>query len=143
MIQITKIISYMLLLFFGISTVVWIDKLEKSNCKCSEDVRRSYIKNWWIFLISWNTLILGLHLINNNLSNNYIMKGLLLLISFINLIAVFVSLAYIIKLRRSECTCSAGHGRNILLSYDIIVLLIIGFSLLFGLFFGLSNLKRK
>lgn len=143
MIEIGKIISYILILFFGISTIIWIDNLEKNKCKCSEDIRRSYIKNWWIFLISWNTLILGLHLVDINLSNNNIMKGLLLLLSFINLIAIFVSLAYIIKLRKSNCTCSSGSGQNILLSYDIIVLLLLGFSLLFGLFFVLSNIKRK
>lgn len=143
MIEISKIISYILILFFGISTVIWIDKLEKNKCKCSEDIRRSYIKNWWIFLISWNTLILGLQLLINAKLNNNIMNGLLILIAIINLITVFVSLTYIVKLRKSNCKCSAGHGRNILLSYDILVLLFIGFSLLFGLFFGLSNLRRK
>ena len=137
------IFSYIIQLLFGISIIYWLDNLEKKNCKCSEDIRRTYIKNWWIILIIWNTIIFGNELINVNFKQNTIISILAPIIGIINLIFVFVSLVYITNLRKINCKCSQTFGEELLYTYDIITIVLLGFGVIFALFFSLIYFKKK
>lgn len=137
------IFSYIIQILFGLSIIYWLDNLEKKNCKCSDDIRKSYIKNWWIILMIWNTIVFGNELINVDFRKNAVFNVMAFIVGIINLIFVFVSLIYIINLRKIKCKCSDAFGRDLLYAYDIITIVLLGFGLIFGLFFSLIYYKKK
>lgn len=137
------IFAYIIKIILGLSIIYWLDNLEKKNCKCSEDIKRSYIKNWWIILIIWNTIVFGNELINVDFRKNAVFNVMAFIVGFINLIFVFISLVYINNLRKIKCKCSKAFGRDLLYAYNIITIILLGFFLIFGLFFSLIYYKKK
>jgi len=122
-----NILELLFILFIGISTILWINRLEKEKCECSEDSRRSQIKNWWIFMVIFSTF---LYLISFLINDNDVIKIISGIVAFINLIFVIISFIYILNLRKKKCECSDTAGQKILYIYDIIALLFLGFAII-------------
>jgi Mn2+/Fe2+ NRAMP family transporter len=119
-----NILATLIYLFVGISTILWIDRLEKEKCVCSEDLRRSQIKNWWTFMIIFVVISFIISLIIKE--DNQAVQFLTLGVSLVGFVFVVISLIYIVNLRKKKCECSDSIGRDILFAYDILILLLVG-----------------
>ena len=119
-----NILATLIYLFVGISTILWIDRLEKEKCVCSEDLRRSQIKNWWTFMIIFVVISFIISLIIKE--DNQAVQFLTLGVSLVCFVFVVISLIYIVNLRKKKCECSDSIGRDILFAYDILILLLVG-----------------
>lgn len=99
----------------------WLISLEKTDCQCSDDWRRTFMK-YYYFLVVINALLI---IIGTRLPKPYI--------NFMfSLTAVFVAVAlsYIYKLRDTECKCSEARQRKLIYIFSIIqaimILLLLG-----------------
>ena len=119
-----NILATLIYLFVGISTILWIDRLEKEKCVCSEDLRRSQIKNWWTFMIIFVVISFIISLIIKE--DNQAVQFLTLGVTLVGFVFVVISLIYIVNLRKKKCECSDSIGRDILFAYDILILLLVG-----------------
>lgn len=122
-----------------ISTLKWINNLETTDCKCSEDHRRNYIK-YWLGLFLMITSILYIyniyHLYNDNTKHIINIIYCEIIIFVLSLINIYYSLTYIEKLKKEDCKCSEDITRDVYYTHIwilasiiilISILLLIGF----------------
>lgn len=144
----TLIISYMVLpILIGYIFISYIKSLEKSNCKCSDDVRRKYIKYYgYIFII---LTVFGLFTLLMAISHPEIVlletvfKVASLLINFL---AAYVLYEYSEILESNDCKCSKSWKRAFIKYYGYFLILIVGvifFSLLFTFILHIFNEEDK
>ena len=101
------------LLYLSYSYVKYINKLEETKCKCSEDTKRDMVKNFsYLILVSWALLAIVLIFVppkNLKLLNNKFMP----LLNFI-IIAIygFLLFTYSKKLIEESCKCSESWVRD-------------------------------
>jgi hypothetical protein len=110
----------------------WINKLEKTGCKCSENWKRTYIKYYTVFIITYIIVsVLYLFITDKNIE-------VVLSVNFITLIAeiiyIIVSIQYVSELKNIKCECSNDYIRDIILLYSIILASLFGLSLLIGVY---------
>ncbi len=144
----TLIVSYMVLpVLIGYIFISYVKSLEKSNCKCSEDVRRKYIKYYgYIFII---LTFLGLFTLLMAISHPEIVlletvfKVAALLINFL---AAYVLYEYSEILESNDCICSKSWKRAFIKYYGYFLIFIVGmifFSLLFTFILHIFNEEDK
>ncbi len=113
-------VIYAIGLGISIMVLTWIDKLEKTACKCSEDFKRDYIKYYFYGYIVCLTLIyanaLSIILSEFSVSNSAVITliGIIrYILPIFGLINMILSIMYIWKLKQIDCKCSEDIRREI------------------------------
>jgi hypothetical protein len=120
-------------------TLRWIDKLEKTKCKCSEDYKRDYIKYYlYVYLALVGLNILFMIFFSN--ANSKILKSFKPLIMakkyimpIFTIINMVFSIMYITKLKELDCKCSEDIIREVYYYWNIIMIAMTAITLLFPL----------
>lgn len=105
-------------LFFSFA-LAWILKLEKTECECSRDWRRDFMKYYFGFAILFQFLILM----------QKQTKFLLVPFAVASLAYLGVCISYILELRKEGCGCSKGMEQSVLLwvsAFQVVTLLFAG-----------------
>lgn len=91
------------LIFLNSYAIAWLTRLEQTDCECSVDWRRTFMK-YYYFVVLFNCV---LALIGTRLSVAYIrfMAGL-------SAFFIMSALSYIYKLRQTSCDCSKSPQRT-------------------------------
>ena len=108
------------ILFFSFA-LMWVLKLEKPGCECSQDWRRDFMKYYFSFAIAFQFLIL--------MQNKVALKALVIPFAIASLAYLGVCISYILELRREGCDCSRGMEQSILLwvsAFQVATLLFAG-----------------
>lgn len=98
----------------------WLVRLDKNNCECSVDWRRTFMK-YYYFVVLLNSVLV---LVGTRLPVWYINMTVGLSIVFIAF-----ALSYIYKLRATECDCSKSRQRNLIYTFSILQALALPFLL--------------
>jgi hypothetical protein len=114
-------------------TLQWIDKLEKTNCSCSEDSLRDFIKYYlYVYLILLGiTFIIVFISVFVEFSSMKLFKVFTPFISLIrtlmailSIVNIIVSIIYISKLKEIDCKCSEDIRREIYYIWSLISIVI-------------------
>jgi hypothetical protein len=101
------------LIYLSYNYVKYINKLEKDNCKCSEDMKRDMVKNFsYLILLSWVILFFVILFVPpktlNMLNNKYVsLFNYLFVVSY-----GFLLFFYSKKLIDETCECSESWVRD-------------------------------
>lgn len=128
------IIIHIVILMININASMWINKLEKIKCACSESYMRSYIKYFLYILIpiSIFNIVMNLYLYFNNMDPSsiykYFSKTTLLVLNILNviyvlyaLINIVIAIIFINKLKELNCECSEDIRREVYWIYNIVM----------------------
>lgn len=129
------------LLYLSYSYIKYVNKLEKENCKCSEDTKREMIKNFsYLILGSWVLLIVAIMICPPK------QMDILLKNKFVSLLNVIIigSYAYLLftyskKLIDESCKCSESWVREAMQYHSYVYISLCFFSfmmLLIRIFIG-------
>lgn len=137
------LISFVLMLFMmavNVSMLFWILKMEKTNCTCSNDYRRDFLK--YILMVSIPMgIILSIYSAFDNEKLNTVFGTTVSFIGFISFVNIFFAVYYLYQLRNSDCDCSKDIRRDLFfwINFASIVILIMTIViLLLGVMFFLS-----
>ena len=133
----------------NIYAIMWIYKLEKIECACSDSWMRTYIKYYLHVLIPLQaiSLLMNIYLYStnnmkmlhqNSYLNTYV--NFTKIISLFGVVNIFVVIVFINKLKEINCYCSEDIKREVYWIYNIIQLSIIAISLFFILIGGFTML---
>jgi hypothetical protein len=129
------VISFCIGIIFPIVALVWLNELEKINCKCSEHWERKYLKIYYYFIIGWIifnfifTIIFKSYVINNANKVYKIISGIIFIIIFIvGFSSTAIAIDYINRLKKINCTCSEDIKREI--TYVISIINVIAYCIL-------------
>ena len=128
------IVIHIVILIININASMWINKLEKIKCACSDSYMRSYIKYFLYILIpiSIFNIVMNLYLYFNNMDasgiNKYFSKTTLLVLNIVNvifvlyaLINIVIAIIFINKLKELNCECSEDIRREVYWIYNIVM----------------------
>lgn len=100
-----------------IKTLLWIYELEKIDCKCSENVRRDYIKYWIQFYIGFSIIMYLYYIIYGAAgaaeTESKIFSGVKLIVGIFSLTNLILSIQYIENLKKTQCKCSENEMREV------------------------------
>jgi hypothetical protein len=139
-----RIVGLLITAFFAVSTLTWIDKLERIGCACSKGWRRTVIKAFAIFAIIYGSLNFGLAMQETSLVH-YI--GPMAFLAFILLLIPFyvtfmvVSISYPLELKREKCECSEDYRRTVVWAWGIYIASAFGLSIIMGMVVGLPAVR--
>jgi hypothetical protein len=102
----------------------WIQRLEKTNCVCSVDWRRTYMK--WFYIAS---ILFQVALLTNSRT---LLKFLAVPISAASIGYLYVTLTYVHRLIASSCDCTSGQHRTILFWLALGQAFLLAFSIFVG-----------
>ena len=111
--------------------ITYVNSLENKDCKCSNDIRRKYIKYYGYALLILS--IVGLFVIIYAITNpkliiiNVILKCLSM---FVSLLGVYVLYSYSEILESIECNCSNSWKRVFIKYYSYIMISLISLTFL-------------
>ena len=130
------IIIYFINIVLYFLTFSWIIMMEKENCKCSADWKRTYIKYYLLSMIIFIIILFVHMLVFNNMYENIFeyVKYVFLLSELVFITIVFI---YIRDLIKKRCECSNSIARDITLIYTITDGIIIILSLLLASIIGI------
>ena len=140
----TLIVSYLVLpLLIAYIFISYIKSLESKDKKCSEDVRRKYVKYYgYAFIIlafcGIITLIFSMSIPRMALVDTILKVSALL----INFLAAFVLYQYSDLLESGDCECSKSWKRAFIKYYGYFLIIVVGlifFSLLFTFILHIFN----
>ena len=132
--------SYIFGALINLFIVNTINNIEKNiECKCANNSKKDYLKEWFIFLIFFNTFYLIFFFISNyecydiyaKENMNLIFIFLMIIIQIIMLIRLFIYMRWL----KNECKCSYGTEEKIIYWYLLILFIIFLTSLLLIIFF--------
>ena len=145
-----SILLSIIILVININASIWINKLEKINCACSESYMRSYIKYFlYIFIpISLFNILFHIYAYINAINICFKLSKSMFLIYIILstmyfiyvLTNIVISIIFINKLKELNCECSEDIRREVYWIYNIVIasLICIIFSVvaLISIFYG-------
>ena len=137
-----RLISVILTLFIlGISVMAlsWINKLEETLCKCSEDYKRDYIKYYLYVYILFLLLTIAFAYVKLGKTAKKIMNFVNVIMIIGLILNTIFAIMYINDLR--NCKCSEDIRRDIYYYLNIIYIsfVALGASIsILGLMFGVS-----
>ena len=154
-ILITAIVVGIIGLLINIGALLWLQKLEKINCACSEHWMRNYIK-YYLFIIVpifFINLIINVYVYLSNMSINELNNNNLFIFykTFSNIVSlfgianIFIVIIFINKLKEINCECSEDIKREVYWIYNIILAAFICLTILLilvGLPLSLMSMKR-
>jgi len=135
-------ISYIFGIFISLFLINALNNIEKNiECKCRNNYNKDYIKEWFMFLILLNTILLLFFILSSYECYDIFMKEnmniMFILLIFIIQVIMMSRLFLYIRWLRDECECSYGNEQKfiywyllILFSIVLTILLILIFSLL-------------
>jgi hypothetical protein len=140
-------ISYIFGALIHLFIINALNNIEKNvDCKCANNSKKDYLKEWFMFVIFLNTFFLIFFFISNyecydvyrfeNL--NIIFIFLLSILQIIMLVRLFLY----IKWLRDECKCSYGNDEKIIYWY-LLILFILFLTTLLLLIFLILILSSK
>ena len=123
------IISLCISIAFPIVALFWIDKLEKTNCACSDNWERQYMKGYLYFIIAFVfiniilTIILRMNIytIINNIFGKIVLFVVIYLLIFAGLSYTVITIDYITKLKNMDCKCSEDIKREVTYIFQITI----------------------
>ena len=130
------VLNLLLVLTPPIIGLIWILKLKKEKCLCSENWMREYINYYYIFIITYTITMLILFSIYGPLFNNNFPLIFLLLL---NITSYFIIVYYIHMLKYNKCKCSESVKREILYIWYIIKLILAPIALFTLLYIMYNN----
>lgn len=144
----TLILSYLILpILVGYIFISYIKSLENSNCKCSDDVRRKYIKYYgYVFIVLAIMGILTLLMVISYPQITLLETVFKIAALLINFLAAYVLYTYSEILESNDCKCSKSWKRAFIKYYGYFLIFIIGmifFSLLFTFILHIFNEEDK
>ena len=128
------------LIYLSYSYVKYINDLERTNCKCSEDIKRDMVRNFsYLILVSWVLLIFVI-LVFPPKELRFLNSKWITLLNFILTAAYgYLLFSYSSKLIDESCKCSEGWVRDamqyqsyIYISISIISIIVFLAKLLIG-----------
>ena len=128
------------LIYLSYNYVKYINELERTNCKCSEDVKRDMVRNFsYLILVSWVVLIFVI-LVFPPKELRFLNSKWITLLNFILTAAYgYLLFSYSSKLIDESCKCSEGWVRDamqyqsyIYISISIISIIVFLAKLLIG-----------
>lgn len=132
----------------------WIHKLEETQCKCSEDFKRDYMK-YYIYIYFANIIFIAISLVfislytflinkkSGDVAMNYftkIYKIIQFVMPILMIINIVFSIMYIYNLKQIDCKCSEDTRREVYYIWNIISAVIIGINILFIVAMGIFML---
>ena len=131
------IITLCISIIFPLVALFWINKLEKTNCDCSDSWERDYMKNYLYFIISFtfiNIILMiilqtNISLIINNIFGKTIFTIFFYLLVFAGVAYTVITVDYITKLKNINCKCSEDIKREV--TYILQVALAMLYALIF------------
>ena len=142
--------SYFVKFFFMLLIIISLFKIEQLTCNCADIPEKKLIKEWFIFSIIFNLIVLLAFLFSNKACyfymTNYAFPYVSIsLVSFISLIMAIRLIIYL-NILRKECKCGYGKLEKFLFWYLIIMFSILSLIILFGIIlisFGLINIFKS
>jgi len=137
------VLNLLLILTPPILGLIWIMKLKKEKCLCSENWMREYINYYYIFIIIHSLLMIILTLIYGPLFDREVPLIYIFLLS-LNIISYFIIVYYIDMLKYNKCKCSESIKRDILYVWHIIQIIfgiISLFTLLYIMYYNVILFK--
>jgi len=111
--------------------ISYIKSLENKKCKCSDDIRRKYIKFYGYALLLFSILGLFIIIFALTFPKLFIIHQIIKYLSiFVNILGVYIIYSYSDILSNSECYCSKSWKRVFLKYYSYIMITLIGLSFL-------------
>lgn len=131
---------------FTILIIISLSKIEQISCDCANIPDKKLIKEWFIFSLIFNFIILIAFILSDKacyfyMTNNaipYVLISLVQLISFVMLIRL---IAYLNILRKG-CECGYGKLENFLFWYLVVALSIIALFIIGILIIGIFGIIK-
>ena len=119
----------------------WLTKIDK--CKCADIPERYLLKEWFIFSIIYELIILIFLLINGSFENSTFLLYLSAFLGIIGFIMIVRLLIYIDKLKKIDCNCGLSKQQNIIYYWYIIIFSLLLFFILTILLFEIVSYLNK
>jgi hypothetical protein len=132
--------SYIIGVIINIFIINTLNNIEKDvDCKCAHNDKKKYLKEWFTFIIFFNTFFLLFFFISSyecydiyhKENMNIFFMFLMVIIQIIMLIRLFIY----VKWLRNECKCSYGTEEKIIYWYLLILFILFLTSFLLIIFF--------
>jgi hypothetical protein len=121
--------SNVVFIMIALFVIYSMNQIEKSTCDCIITTKKTYIKEWFVFLIIYQLTLLILFLLSgekcrNIFTERYIIPSLsiiILIIFIIHIIMCFRAFIYLNELRVT-CKCAYNLSQKILFWYFLIII---------------------
>jgi len=140
------IILLIIILLININASIWIAKLEKINCACSDNFMRNYIKYFLFVMIPAIIvqLFVAIYMYSNNINSICMSNTMLMFIGFSRfifgifyIINICIAIIYINRLKELNCECSEDIRREVYWIYNIILVSILCILIILVLIFAI------
>jgi hypothetical protein len=119
----------------------WLIKIDK--CNCADIPERYLLKEWFIFSIIYELIILIFLLINGSFENSTYLLYLSAFLGIIAFIMIVRLLIYIDKLKKINCNCGLSKQQDIIYYWYIIIFSLLLFFILTILLFEIVSYLNK
>lgn len=131
--NIVYIIVMSLLLLLYAYLAVYMFRLEKMGCKCSEGWERMAIQTYFVFLI---VLIISMAVFDPP-------PWLLHVASIVNILGMIIIFFYIRRLKTEKCECSEDTARDVMEIFNYVQIIMFGITFLIVVLAGMGLIKSK
>jgi hypothetical protein len=144
--EVLYIILLIIILLININASIWIAKLEKINCACSDNFMRNYIKYFLFVMIPAIIvqLFVAIYMYSNNINSICMSNTMLMFIGFSRfifgifyIINICIAIIYINRLKELNCECSEDIRREVYWIYNIILVSILCILIILVLIFAI------
>jgi len=119
----------------------WLTKIDK--CKCADIPEGYLLKEWFIFSIIYELIMLIYLIINGTFENSKFLLYLSAFLGIIGFIMIVRLLIYIDKLKKMDCNCGSSKQQKIIYYWYIIIFSLLLFFILTILLFEIVSYLNK
>jgi len=135
---IVTVLTVIELVIYG-KTLEWLLNLDKIDCKCSDDTRKTFIKIWIQIYIGFSIIVYVMNmyflLIGKSVPKNNILGFIKFVVGICSMANLILSIQYIQNLKDVECKCSENISREVYFIYNWIK---VGFIIFFFIVLSLA-----
>jgi hypothetical protein len=140
-------VSYIIGIIINIIIIYALNDIEKKiECKCSNNSKKQFLKEWFIFVIVLQIILLLIFIMSNyecldvfrDEYFNNIFGFMIGIVEIVMLVRLFIYIRWL----RNDCKCAYGNEERIIYWY-LIILFIIFFSIILFTFFLLLIILIK
>lgn len=140
-------VTYIFKLFFICLIILSMYNIDKSDCVCANLPEKKFLKEWFIFALIFNIIILLLFIFSDKICYYYIYKDtlpyiIISLISFISLIMA-IRLLYYLSIIRKDCKCGYKRLEKFLFWYLVAMFSVGAFVILLGIISVVISLIKR
>lgn len=123
--QEVKLMCNIVGIIISVIILIYVSKLERDDCACSKDWKRTYIKVFALItiiisiLMCVRSLLYGKMKINNNVA--FLVYTILFFYAIGALVNIFVMFTYSQNLIQKRCLCSRNWTRTFMYYYSMII----------------------